>query len=87
MTLPKSYKGTSGGGVWKFFLGERDFSVLQARLIGVAYWEMPVGDELHIVEQGKSAFTMSYSAPFGKNGRDRYCRVRAAPTGVEPIEY
>jgi hypothetical protein len=47
--LPKSYKGTSGGGLWQFFLGQDDFSVVQVRLTGVAYWEKPVGDELHII--------------------------------------
>jgi hypothetical protein len=47
--LPNSYKGTSGGGLWLFFLGLDDFSVAQVRLVGVAYWEKPVGDELHII--------------------------------------
>jgi hypothetical protein len=51
--LPKSYKGTSGGGLWKFFLGQDDFSIVQVRLIGVAYWEKPVGDELHILGHGQ----------------------------------
>ena len=51
--LPKSYKGTSGGGLWQFFLGQNDFSVVQVRLIGVAYWEKPVGDELHIIGHGQ----------------------------------
>ena len=53
ITLPTSYKGTSGGGLWKFFLNENDFSVVQARLIGVAYWEKHVGDELHLVGHGQ----------------------------------
>jgi hypothetical protein len=47
--LPKSYKGTSGGGLWLFFLGQDDFSVVQVRLVGVVYWEKPMGDELHLV--------------------------------------
>lgn len=55
VTLPKSYKGTSGGGLWKFFLGQDDFSILQVRLIGVAYWEKPVGDEVHIIGHGQAS--------------------------------
>jgi len=51
--LPKSYKGTSGGGLWKVFLGQDDFSIFQVRLIGVAYWEKPIGDELHIIGHGQ----------------------------------
>jgi hypothetical protein len=51
--LPKSYKGTSGGGLWKFYLAQENFSLVQARLIGVAYWEKPVGDELHIIGHGQ----------------------------------
>jgi len=30
-----------------------NFSLVQARLIGVAYWEKPVGDELHLVGHGQ----------------------------------
>jgi hypothetical protein len=55
MTLPKSYKGMSGGGLWKFFLGQHDFSIVQVRLIGVAYWEKPLGDELHILGHGQTS--------------------------------
>ena len=53
--LPESYKGTSGGGLWKFFLNEDDFSVVQALLFGVAYWQKPVGDELHLVGHGTTS--------------------------------
>jgi hypothetical protein len=53
VVLPKSYKGTSGGGLWHFYLGEHDFSVVQARLVGVAYWEKPVGNELHLLGHGQ----------------------------------
>ena len=49
--LPTSYKGTSGS-VWKFYLARENFSLVQARLVGVAYWEKPVGDELHIIGHG-----------------------------------
>jgi hypothetical protein len=51
--LPKSYKGTSGGGLWIFFLDQRDLSIVQVRLIGVAYWEQLVGDELQILGHGQ----------------------------------
>ena len=51
--LPTSYKGSSGGGVWKFYLDRNNFALVQARLIGVAYWEKPVGDELHLVGHGQ----------------------------------
>ena len=47
--LPSSYKGTSGGGLWQFFLNQDDFSVVQVRLAGVAYFEKKVEDELHII--------------------------------------
>lgn len=50
--LPTSYEGTSGGGLWKFFLNQRDFSIVQATLVGVAYWQKRVGSELHILGHG-----------------------------------
>jgi len=53
MPLPTSYKGTSGGGLWKFFLNQRDFSIVQARLVGVVYWEKPVKSELHLLGHGQ----------------------------------
>jgi hypothetical protein len=46
-TLPTSYKGTSGAGLWQFYFATESFSLVQARLIGVAYWEKPVGSEIH----------------------------------------
>jgi hypothetical protein len=52
--LPTSYKGTSGGGLWLFYLARESFSLVQARLVGVAYWEKPVGDELHIIGHGQA---------------------------------
>jgi hypothetical protein len=51
--LPTSYEGTSGGGLWKFYLAQETFSLVQARLIGVAYYEKRVGDELHIIGHGQ----------------------------------
>ncbi len=53
--LPTSYKGTSGGGLWKFYLDQDDFSLVQARLIGVAYFEKPVGGEIHFIGHGQTS--------------------------------
>jgi hypothetical protein len=50
--LPTSYEGTSGGGLWKFYLARETFALVQARLSGVAYWQKPVGDELHLIGHG-----------------------------------
>jgi hypothetical protein len=63
VALPKSYQGTSGGGLWHFYLAEDDFSVVQARLVGVAYFEKPVGDELHLLGHGQiSIYDTLYKA-------------------------
>jgi hypothetical protein len=63
VVVPKSYQGTSGGGLWHFYLGEDDFSVMQARLVGVAYWEKPMGDELHLLGHGQvSIYQTLYNA-------------------------
>ncbi len=51
--LPTGFRGTSGGGLWKFYLNQDDFSLVQARLIGVTYWEKPVGGELHLIGHGQ----------------------------------
>jgi hypothetical protein len=51
--LPTSYEGTSGGGLWKFYLAQETFALVQARLIGVVYWQKPVGSELHLVGHGQ----------------------------------
>jgi hypothetical protein len=53
VNMPTSYAGTSGGGLWKFYLDRNDFSLVQSRLIGVAYWQKPVGKELHLVGHGQ----------------------------------
>jgi hypothetical protein len=47
-----SYKGTSGSGLWKFYFARETFSFVQARLIGVTYWEKPVDKELHLIGHG-----------------------------------
>ena len=36
VALPTNYQGTSGGGLWQFFLDPDDFSLVQARLSGVS---------------------------------------------------
>jgi hypothetical protein len=53
MALTKSYKGTSGGGLWLIFLDRQSLAVVQASLVGVAYWEKPAGDELHVLGHGQ----------------------------------
>ena len=35
------------------YLAQDDFALVQARLVGVAYWEKPFGDELHLVGHGQ----------------------------------
>lgn len=61
--LPTSYKGLSGGGLWCFVLDHHDFSIAQVRLIGVAYWEKPMGDEFHILGHGpKSIYETLFNA-------------------------
>jgi hypothetical protein len=66
--LPKSYKGTSGGGLWKFYLAQENFSLVQARLIGVAYWEKPVATNSTSSGMGRLASTRPYLTPFARNG-------------------
>jgi hypothetical protein len=41
--LPSSFGGTSGGAVWRFYIGEKDGtpSVVDSRLIGVPFFETP----------------------------------------------
>jgi hypothetical protein len=42
LVAPKSYEGTSGGGVWRLFLGDNQDSVIlrEHRLIGVAFYQL-----------------------------------------------
>ena len=62
-TLPQSYKGTSGGGLWKFLLDQDDLSVIQVQLIGVAFWEKLVDSEMHIIgHAGRSIYEALYKA-------------------------
>lgn len=54
--LPKSYAGTSGGGLWQLYLRpdeEGGYTCVQARLCGVAFYQKPIGDELHIIGHGQ----------------------------------
>ena len=55
-TLPASYKGTSGGSLWDLVVRQSDggeWSLLQKRLIGVAYYEGH-GEARHIMCHGPS---------------------------------
>ncbi len=49
--LPTSYRGTSGGGLWKMYF-EADGSPIQTALSGVAFCETEVDNELHIIGHG-----------------------------------
>jgi hypothetical protein len=51
--LPSTYGGTSGGGLWKFYLTPGTLSLAQARLIGVAYYEKRVANEIHLIGHGQ----------------------------------
>jgi hypothetical protein len=73
VVLPKSYQGSSGGSLWHFYLDQDDFSIVQARivqarivqarLVGVAYFEKPMGDELHLLGHGQiSIYDILYKA-------------------------
>jgi hypothetical protein len=51
--LPASYRGTSGGGLWRLYTKKNcddTFSLVQRRLVGVAFWETPV--TRHIICHG-----------------------------------
>jgi hypothetical protein len=57
-TPPTTYAGASGGGLWRFYLKRGEdgtFSLIQSRLVGVAFWEKKVEDELHIVCHGQQS--------------------------------
>lgn len=43
--MPDSYQGVSGGGLWKFYLKStpEGFEVVEARLVGVAYYQTEAG--------------------------------------------
>jgi hypothetical protein len=54
--LPTSYRGTSGGGLWRLYTKQRDdgtFSLVQRRLVGVAFWE--TAEERHLICHGQSS--------------------------------
>jgi hypothetical protein len=57
-TPPKSYGGTSGGGLWRVYTDPQDdgtHKMKQVRMVGVAFWEKPVGAELHITCHGQQS--------------------------------
>jgi hypothetical protein len=43
--MPENYQGVSGGGLWKFYLKSKPggFDVVQARLVGVAFYQTDGG--------------------------------------------
>jgi hypothetical protein len=54
--LPTNYKGTSGGGLWRLYTKQHDdgsFSLVQRRLVGVAFWE--TAEERHLICHGQSS--------------------------------
>lgn len=54
--LPKSYQGTSGGGLWRLYMRKQDdgsFSLSQSRLVGVAFYERP--DDNRIICHGQDS--------------------------------
>jgi hypothetical protein len=54
--LPTTYKGTSGGGLWRLYTKQHDdgsFSLVQRRLVGVAFWE--TAEERHVICHGQSS--------------------------------
>jgi hypothetical protein len=57
-TPPKSYGGTSGGGLWRVYTDPQDdgtHKLAQARMVGVAFWEKPVDAELYITCHGQQS--------------------------------
>jgi hypothetical protein len=55
---PKSYGGTSGGGLWRLYTepqADGTHKLTQARMVGVAFWEKPVGTETHIICHGQQS--------------------------------
>jgi len=64
---PTDYGGTSGGGLWRFFLAEDDLSFVQARLHGVAFFQKPIDGEMHIICHGpESVYGTLYIAIVAK---------------------
>lgn len=62
---PKSYGGTSGGGLWRVYPRPRDGSEIAYRLIGVAFYEIP--DRQIIICHGQaSLYCKLFDAILGK---------------------
>jgi hypothetical protein len=54
--LPAAYHGTSGGGLWRLYTKCEDDgsrSLVQRRLVGVAFWETP--EERHVICHGQGS--------------------------------
>jgi hypothetical protein len=55
---PKSYGGTSGGGLWRLYTDPQADGgqvLKQARLVGVAFWEKPINGKIHIICHGQES--------------------------------
>jgi len=52
-TLPASYRGTSGGGLWQLYFDRGSKTFIEARLIGVAFYERYSGDTRYLVGHGQ----------------------------------
>lgn len=66
---PSSFGGTSGGGMWRLYVSEKasgEFDLIEARLVGIAFWEECENGALKIVGHGvKSIY------------QEMYCRIRS----------
>ena len=54
-TPPSSYEGSSGGGLWRLYVKrEQDdtYSLIQSRLVGVAFWQTPFQNSFDLVCHG-----------------------------------
>ncbi len=52
---PSSFDGTSGGGMWRLYVSEKasgEFDLIEARLVGIAFWEEYENGALKIIGHG-----------------------------------
>ena len=62
---PSSYRGMSGGGLWKAYLDQNNSETV--RLAGVSYYQTPDDGERHIIGHGdRSIFEMFYEKIMAK---------------------
>jgi hypothetical protein len=53
--LPTNFRGISGGGIWRVYLKkdvDGQYSPIETRLTGVAYWQDDVADSLGVIGHG-----------------------------------